>query len=206
MSDLPDPAGLHATYQRQAQRFDQRRGRGLFEAGWLSQFADLLRPAGQVLDLGCGAGDPIARWFIERGFALTGMDFSENMLALARARWPDGDWRLGDMRAFDTDETWDGILGWNSFFHLTPDEQRACLPRLVRGLTPGGVLMLTVGHSQGAVAGTVGTEQVYHASLSPAEYATLLEAHQMHLRAFVIEDKTCNGHSVLLARRAAKED
>lgn len=196
--DLPD---TQAVYDRQAQTFDTRRGRDLFEEGWLQRFADLLPSGGRVLDLGCGAGQPIAAWLIGQGFAVTGMDFSANMLDIIRTRWPEGDWRLGDMRALDLAETFDGILGWNSFFHLTPEEQRNCLPRLADALAPDGALMLTVGPAEGAVAGRVGAEQVYHASLSSGEYAALLEANGLQLRAFVAEDKCCNDHSVLLARR-----
>lgn len=196
-----DPKATRAVYNSQAQAFDAARGRGLFEAGWLARFADLLPSGAHVLDLGCGAGEPIAAWLMDQGYRVTGTDFAAGLLGIARARWPEGDWRLADMRDFDLPEKFDGIIGWNSFFHLTPDEQRLCLPKLARALRPAGALMLTVGTSEGVVTGTVGTEKVYHASLSPAEYTRLLETHGLELRAFVAEDKTCNDHSVLLARR-----
>jgi trans-aconitate methyltransferase len=201
MSAAIDPETTRGVYNRQAQAFDAGRGRGLFEEGWLRRFADLLPAAPHVLDLGCGAGEPIAAWLMDQGFRVTGTDFADDMLALAQARWPDGDWRVADMRAFDAAEKFDGIIGWNSFFHLTPEEQRTCLPRLAQALRPGGVLMLTVGTFEGAVTGSVGAEKVYHASLSPCEYTTLLETNGLELRAFVAEDKTCNDHTVLLARR-----
>ena len=200
-----DPAATRDVYNRQAQAFDADRSRGLFEKAWLQRFVQGLPEGAHVLDLGCGAGEPIAAWLIDQGFRVTGTDFAADLLALAQKRWPDGDWRLADMRDFDLSEQFDGIIGWNSFFHLTPQEQRHCLPRLARSLVPGGALMLTVGTFEGAVTGRVGAELVYHASLSLAEYATLLEAHGLHLRAYVAEDETCNGHSVLLARRGQDE-
>ena len=206
MAPLPDPAGLQLTYERQAQTFDAQRGRSPFEAAWLDRFAAHLPPKARVLDLGCGAGEPIAQWLIAKGYDVTGLDFSTNMLAIARARWPEGDWREGDMRDLDEVAAWDGIIGWNSLFHLSAEDQRACLPRLARALTPTGALMLSVGHSHGEVAGTVGDEQVYHASLSPAEYANLLDANDMQLRGFIAEDETCNNHTVLLARRTPQGD
>ena len=49
--------------------------------------------------------------------------------------------------------------------------------------------------------GHVGTEEVYHASLSPAEYATRLEDCGLHLTAFVAEDPGCEKHTVLMARK-----
>ena len=195
------PGDIHDVYERQAQAFDKARSRSFFEARWLTRFGDALPRGGKVLDLGCGAGQPIAAWLIAEGFKLTGVDFSDAMLAIARTRWPDGDWRATDMRALDLGETFDGIIAWNSFFHLTPDEQRSTLPRLAKHLAPGGCLLVTVGPEAGEVTGTVGGETVYHASLSTAEYATLLEKYGLTMTAFIAEDTSCENHSVLMAKK-----
>lgn len=195
------PADTKSVYDRNADGYDARRSRALFEARWLRRFAAGMPAGGHVLDLGCGAGRPIAGWLIGEGFRLTGADFSEPMLNLARARWPKGDWRLADMRTLDLPERFDGIIGWDSFFHLTPDEQRACLPRLGRHLATNGLLMVTVGAKAGEVTGHVEGDPVYHASLSPAEYAGILEASGMILTAFIAEDPDCDYHSVLMARK-----
>ena len=192
-----------AVYERNAESYDARRSRALFEARWLRRFSGAMPEGGRVLDLGCGSGRPIAGWLIGEGFRLTGADFSEPMLQLARARWPNGDWRLSDMRTLDLPDRFDGIIGWDSFFHLTPDEQRACLPRLARHLNPGGVLMVTVGSIEGEVTGFVGEDPVYHASLSVAEYATLLDGCGMRMTAYLAEDPDCNYHSVMMAVRGA---
>lgn len=188
-------------YERQAAAYDAKRSRVLFEARWLARFAASLGPGAHVLDLGCGAGEPIARWFIAEGFTVTGVDFAQPMLDIARTRWPDGDWRLGDMRALDLGGTFDGIIAWNSFFHLRPDEQRSCIADMARHLNPGGPLMLTVGDRAGEVSGTVGGEAVYHASLSPAAYVTCLEENGLRLTGFLAEDPDTNQHSVLMARK-----
>jgi hypothetical protein len=65
----------------------------------------------------------------------------------------------------------------------------------------GGSLLLTVGPKDGEVDGTVGSKPVYHASLSPAEYATILQEQGLRLTGFPAEDPECNRHSVLMARR-----
>lgn len=75
-------------YQRRAHDWDRERGRGLFERPWLDRFATLLPPGGSVIDIGCGAGEPIARHFIEQGFAVTGIDGAPAMIALCRTRFP----------------------------------------------------------------------------------------------------------------------
>ncbi len=188
-------------YEEQAARYDAERSRKLFEARWLTRFSDGLPSGGRVLDLGCGTGDPIGSWLIGEGFDYTGVDIAEAMLDIARTRWPAKDWRQGDMRDMDIGVTFDGIIAWNSFFHLTRDEQRACLPRLGQHLKPGGHLMVTVGHGDGEVTGHVGDAIVYHASLSPAEYARLLEDNGMAMTGFLAQDPDCAQHSVLLAQK-----
>lgn len=196
-----DPDDIRGVYDRQAAVYDAQRSRALFEARWLARFAAGLSDGARVLDLGCGTGEPIARWFKAEGFTVTGVDFSEPMLDIARSRWPEGDWRQGDMRDFDLGQAFDGIIAWNSFFHLTETDQRACIARMARHLERGGVLMLTVGPDAGEVTGTVGDEPVFHASLSPAEYATCLEVNGLRLTGFLAEDPETNRHSVLMARK-----
>lgn len=195
------PDSTQAVYERQAAAYDAKRSRALFEARWLARFAAGLPEGGRVLDLGCGAGEPIARWFIAEGFNVTGVDFAVPMLDIARQRWPDGDWRQADMRHLDLDETFDGIVAWDSFFHLRPDEQRICIAHMARHLTPGGSLLMTVGPEAGEVSGTVGDEVVYHASLSPAGYASCLEENGLRLTGFLAEDPETDKHSVLMARK-----
>ena len=148
-----------------------------------------------MLDLGCGAGEPIAGWLIEKGYTVIGVDFALSMLELARNRWPNGDWRHCDMRALDFPERFDGIVAWDSFFHLTPDEQISCLPLISRHLRPGGTLMLTVGPHAGETTGTVGGSRVYHASLSLATYTELLAEGGLELRTFSADDPACGHHT-----------
>ena len=202
---LPPPEDLQGVYDRQAERFDAERSRSLFEARWLARFTAALMPGGHILDLGCGTGEPIARWFLAEGFRLTGVDFSHGMLEIARRRWPEGDWRQSDMRTLDLPERFDGIISWNAFFHLTQDEQRATIPRLARHLRPGGTLLLTVGDRAGEVGGHVGGEAVFHASLSPASYATCLEEAGLRLTGFLARDPDAAEHSVLMARKDHSE-
>lgn len=190
-------------YERNAARFDAERGKTLFERAWLDRFLGLLSPGAHVLDLGCGTGDPIAAYTSDAGCRVTGMDASGAMLEIARRKAPGGDWRQGDMRTLDLPDRFDGILAWNSFFHLTRDEQRSVLPRLARHLRGPGALMLTVGPSDGEADGHVGDDRVYHASLSFDAYESILAAAGLRVVDFVAEDPACDFHSVLLARRAA---
>ncbi|WP_171239172.1 trans-aconitate 2-methyltransferase [Ruegeria sp. HKCCA5491] len=90
----------------------------------------------------------------------------------SRERWPNADWRQADGRTFELDQLFDGIIAWNNFSHLTADQQKEGIARMARH---GGMLLQTVGPNAGVEHGTVGTESVYHASLSPTGYPVCLD-------------------------------
>jgi SAM-dependent methyltransferase len=188
-------------YERQAAVWDATRVRTLLERRWIDRALDLVPSGAPVLDLGCGSGEPIAAYLISRGHPVCGVDFAAPMLALARARFPQQDWVLADMRRLDLDRRFGAIIGWDSFFHLTGDDQRATIPRLAAHLVPGGALLLTVGPDEGEALGDVGGETLYHASLAPAEYEERLGAVAVEVVDFVANDPNCAGHSVLLGRK-----
>ena len=191
--------GMHDVYERKAEEFDQERGKTLFERSWLEKFEVLLPKNASILDVGCGSGEPIARYFIEKGYDLTGVDYSQSMIGLVRQRFPEQTWLVADMRDLDLERRFDGLLGWHSFFHLTQDEQRAVLPIFSSHLNPGGVLMLTVGPEEGECDGHVAGEDVYHASLSPDEYRGILEKLDFKIEQFVAEDPDCGYATIILA-------
>jgi len=70
-------------YERHADAWVEARSReaSFYERGWLDRFCALVPSGGSVLDVGCGAGEPIAKYFNERGYAVTGVDSSPAMVA-----------------------------------------------------------------------------------------------------------------------------
>lgn len=189
-------------YQRHAQAYDRLRGRSLFEKPWLDAFAALLPAGGSILDIGCGMGEPIARYMIERGFAVTGVDSSPQLIAMARERFPQQIWMAADMRTLSLKHAFDGLIAWDSVFHLTPDDQLAMFGVFREHAAPAAALMFTSGPARGEVIGTFEGEPLYHASLDPDGYRALLESHGFRVVSHVADDPACNGHTVWLACRA----
>jgi len=188
-------------YDRHAQAYDRLRGRSLFEKAWLDAFSALLPENAAVLDIGCGMGEPIAGDLIGRGFAVNGIDSSPQLIAMARARFPQQDWAVADMRTLSLGRRFDGLIAWDSFFHLTPDDQRAMFAIFRDHAAPRATLMFTSGPAKGEVIGTFEGEPLYHASLGAAGYRALLEAHGFRVMRHIADDPACNGHTVWLAQR-----
>lgn len=100
----------------------------------------------RALDFGCGAGRS-TRFLQRLGFETIGVDISEDMLKRARARDPQGDYRIVQPR--DTDEqpayAFDLILAAFTFDNIPTMEKKALLFReLGRQLASGGRIVSVV--------------------------------------------------------------
>ncbi len=172
------------------------------ELPYLEKATALAPPPGRVLDLGCGGGEPLARYFVDAGYRVTGIDTVDEMLEMCRARFPDMTWLRADMRRLDLAERFDIVIAWDSFFHLRPDDQRGMFATFRQHTAPGGVLVFTSGLTEGeAVGGDLFGDPLYPASLDTQEYARLLDRHGYGVVLHSVEDPDCGGHTVWIARR-----
>ena len=189
-------------YQKYGRDWTELRGDYLYEKAWLDRFLALLPSTdANVLDLGCGSGQPIAAYLIENGCQVTGVDRSEVMLEMARESFPEQTWINADMRHFRFDQQFDGILAWDSFFHLTPDDQREMFAQFSAHAKRGAALMFTSGPSHGEAIGEMFGEPLYHASLDAEEYRALLAQYGFDVVKMVAEDAECTGHTVWLVKK-----
>lgn len=185
-------------YQRHADSFDRARGRGLFEKPWLDRFLALLQPGASILDLGCGSAEPIARYFTEKGFHVTGVDSSPALIDICRSRFPEQHWIVNDMRTLALSRRFDGILAWDSFFHLCPEDQPQMFSIFKTHAAPHAPLMFTSGSVHGEAIGEFQGEPLYHGRMDTAEYRSLLEQNGFAVVSHVIEGS--GGHTVWLAQ------
>lgn len=187
-------------YQRHAATYDGLRGKLLMEGPWLARFRALLAPDATILDIGCGTGQPIARHLNEQGHAVTGVDSAPAMIALCRTRFPEGDWQVADMRRLALDRRFGGLIAWDSFFHLTPEDQRAMFKVFANHAAPGAALLFTSGPAHGEAIGSFAGEALYHGSLDPQEYRALLAENGFSVIDHTVEDPSCGGHTIWLAQ------
>jgi ubiquinone/menaquinone biosynthesis C-methylase UbiE len=189
-----------AAYDRIADWFDRTRTRALIEQPYLDYLARELKEGACILDLGCGTGEPVLRYLVERGYEVLGVDASVAMIDIARARFPATRFEVRDMRELNLQRSFDAVIAWHSLFHLAPDDQRAMFATFARHLHPGGILMFTSGSEAGEVWSENGGEALYHASLAAAEYRALLEGQGFRVLHHVEDDAACGGATVWIAR------
>jgi SAM-dependent methyltransferase len=191
--------GIIDLYERHAGAFDRARGRDLQEQAWLDRFLSLVPPGGEILDIGCGAGEPVAAYVLRSGRGVTGIDSSPSMIAICRGRFPAAEWHAADMRSLSLERQFDGIVAWDSVFHLDAAAQRAMFPIFAAHSRAGAALLFTSGPGAGEAVGDLFGERLYHASLDEMEYRALLEQNGFTVAAHVKEDRSCGMHTIWLA-------
>lgn len=94
----------------------------------------------RLLDVGCGHG-----WhdkFLKKNFRITGIDFSETILKLAKKRNPEVVYERGDMRNLDLNRKFDVVMSFDAMmYNLSYEDLRATIKSLAKHLAKGGVLI-----------------------------------------------------------------
>src|SRR5688572_23767704 len=97
-----------------------KRAQGYIEhvLSYVDRILEGLPARAKVLDLGCGTGQPIAGYIVERGFRVTGVDESDQMLKFAQQTIPEAELIRADMVTVELTDTFDAAVAWDSMFHV----------------------------------------------------------------------------------------
>ena len=112
-----------------------------------------LKP-GRALDLGCGSGGN-ATWLAERGWKVTGVDFSDAAIEKAKVRAAERgvevEFVVSDVTAYRPDGLYDLITSF--YIQLWPDQRARMLSTAAEALAPGGRLLFVSHDKSCAPAG-----------------------------------------------------
>ena len=152
------------SYDSIAERWEQnRRERGLDPC--ISILSDLIPPSGRVLDIGCGTGYPIDLYLCKKGFSVTGIDPSGEMIRIAsRMNLKGAVFERCGLFEYEAAAPFDAAIAFDSLFHLPSDRQEDIYPKAAGMLKTGGLFLFTHGRPAGSVTGTMfGESFSYHA-------------------------------------------
>ncbi|HOO71687.1 MAG TPA: class I SAM-dependent methyltransferase [Spirochaetota bacterium] len=106
----------------------------------INDFMSFLPVKPLVLDLGCGPGHESMR-LARAGATVTGIDFSEECINIARMRCPECNFEIRDMRNLGDDiGVFDGVFACASLIHISPSELSLVLKSISTVLKNSGYL------------------------------------------------------------------
>lgn len=100
-------------------------------------------PHGDLLVLACGTGGHIP--YFRDDYEITGLDLSEDMLSVARTKFPEIPFHVGNLIDFTLEQRFDAMicLYGSIGFVKSAENLRASMQRLAAHLRPGGVALVT---------------------------------------------------------------
>jgi ubiquinone/menaquinone biosynthesis C-methylase UbiE len=189
-----------------ADRYLAERTRDSADVRLLEDFMGRLPAHAHVLDAGCGAGVPVSRILNER-FRVTGVDFSEAQIELARKNVPEAEYVCQDMTQLDFGEnTFDGITSYYAIIHIPREEHPSLLANFHRMLKPGGFALLCLGaeHLIDDVDENYLGARMYWSHYDSETYLKMMEEIGYKiLWSKIVADETCEGagHLFVLAQK-----
>jgi SAM-dependent methyltransferase len=136
-----------AGYDDIADAYLDRFGVSSVRQKWLGHLIESLpSEGGRVLDLGCGAGIPVARDLAALGHSVLGVDGSVQQIVRARRNVPAATFIKADMCEVEFDTaSFDAVGAFYSITHLPPTQQRQLISKIAVWLKPGGTLVASFG-------------------------------------------------------------
>ncbi|MEU7279166.1 methyltransferase domain-containing protein [Streptomyces sp. NPDC045431] len=109
----------------------------------LTSLLEVTEPGAAIADLGCGPGH-VAAWLTGKGARTVGIDLSPGMVEAGRRRFPQVEFREGDLRELPAkDGEFGSVVAFYTIIHLDPDDLHRAFEEMRRVLRPSGALLLS---------------------------------------------------------------
>ena len=153
-------------------------GESSVRAAKLAEVVTHLVAGAAVLDLGCGAGVPVARELAHLGFDVTGVDASHGQIERARQNALQARFILSDMASVDfAAGAFDAVVAFYAFTHLPRAEHEPLIRKIADWLRPGGRFLASFGTVEGDWSGEwLGTRMFFSHNTPEATERMVREA------------------------------
>lgn len=143
----------------------------------LNRFMSLLPKKAKVLDVGCGAGIPVARTLVDQGFNVVGFDLSKNMLKFARKNVPEAKFVKKDMTKLNFKEnSFDGIVAFYSIIHVPKEKHFSVFQNFHKILKPKGIMLICLGSEEQEETKDFHGTKMFWSNYSPKRSLQIIKA------------------------------
>ena len=102
----------------------------------------------KILDIGCGPGT-LSKYIADKGYFVDAIDYSEEMIRIAKSKIVNVNFFQMDMRKIITDKRYNGIMLAYSLFHISKEEVKEVLKQYYNLLDDDGVMLIILQEGQG---------------------------------------------------------
>jgi ubiquinone/menaquinone biosynthesis C-methylase UbiE len=128
------------TYSKIADKYTKEYFNDLSDSKYLDMFLNYLPKNAKILDVGSGPGQ-FSKYIKKKGFNVSGVDYSNEMVAIAKEKVPDVTFEKMDMRDLSFEpESFDGLLVSYSLIHIPSNQIPGTLRGFNKVLKPSGYM------------------------------------------------------------------
>lgn len=181
----------------------------------INEFASSFDKEDKILDLGCGSGY-ITNYLIEKGLNATGIDFSSEMIKIAKKKYPKLNFLLDDFlnieKHFDENSI-DGLIAIYSLYFIPKEQFEVMLNSLSKVLKNGGLFLFVtqIGTGEDYITTPLMTEndikeELYVNYYMKDELEEILNRNNFNVQSFVAKydhvekEITDSGRYIVLAK------
>lgn len=111
----------------------------------LKLFSTLLPKQGRILDVGCGCGKPITKFFYDQGFEIEGLDISPNQIAKAKRNLEKSKFTTAEMTSYQYPQNYyDGLICLHSLENTERIFHKNTLKKFNQSLKPGSPILISL--------------------------------------------------------------
>ncbi|KKR10161.1 MAG: Ubiquinone/menaquinone biosynthesis methyltransferase UbiE [Candidatus Woesebacteria bacterium GW2011_GWA1_39_21] len=142
----------------------------------LKFFSDLLPHGGKLLDVGCGSGQPITKYFYDKGFNIEGFDISQNQIEKARRNLPGSILSINEMAKYEYPTAYfDALVCLHSLEHTERIHHKEIMKKFYSALKPGGLMLISANTvAFEGLKPLVGEIQMFYSNFDIAETKNLV--------------------------------
>jgi len=112
---------------------------------YLKKLVGLLARGSKILDLGCGAGIPVAK-FLSQFYKVVGVDISTRQIELAKKNVPKAVFIRKDITKVSFPPgSFDAVVSFYTIIHIPREQHKEILKKIYKMLKPGGYFLGTMG-------------------------------------------------------------
>jgi SAM-dependent methyltransferase len=169
---------------------------------YLERFVEIMPPPRRVIDVGCGSGQPVDGYLVERGYDVTGLDISPKQIELARGLVPKAHYEVRNMLELQDGEfEVDGLVSFYAVFHAPRKQHAGLLRTFASFLRPRGVMLITLGtHEWEGIEDFHGAD-LYWSHFGRDTNRKLVEDAGFDIVADEIDESGGEQHQVVIARK-----